>query len=81
MLFLVVTWVAWAAAQSSNFLNISSAVSGQSQLTHFATYLGLFPTLVTQIDAGNITGNGHILRYGKDTFALMEIDESLSTFR
>jgi hypothetical protein len=80
MLFLVVTLTAWAVAQSSPFGNISSAVSGQSQLTNFSTYLGLFPTLATYIDAGNITGMVTFCD-GKDICALMEPIESLSTFR
>ena len=54
MLFLVVVLAALTAAQT--FYNVTSALSDQSQLTNFTAYLGLFPTLVTQIDAGNITG-------------------------
>ena len=54
MLFLVVILAALTAAQT--FYNVTSALSDQSQLTNFTAYLGLFPTLVTQIDAGNITG-------------------------
>ena len=53
MLFLVVILAALTAAQSYSVIDV---LSGQSQLTNFTTYLGLFPTLVTQIDAGNITG-------------------------
>jgi hypothetical protein len=53
MLFLVVILAALTAAQSYTVID---ALSGQSQLTNFTTYLSLFPTLVTQIDAGNITG-------------------------
>jgi hypothetical protein len=56
MLFLVVILAALTAAQSYTALDVISALSGQSQLTNFTTYLGQFPTLVTQIDAGNITG-------------------------
>jgi hypothetical protein len=56
MLFLVVILAALTAAQSYPTTGVISALSGQSQLTNFTTYLGLFPTLVTQIDAGNITG-------------------------
>jgi hypothetical protein len=55
MLFLVVILAALTAAQYPA-IDVISALSGQSQLTNFTTYLGLFPTLVTQIDAGNITG-------------------------
>ena len=55
MLFLVLILAALTAAQT--FYNVTSALSDQSQLTNFTAYLGLFPTLiVTQIDAGNITG-------------------------
>ena len=53
MLFLVVILAALTAAQNYSVIDV---LSGQSQLTNFTTYLGLFPTLVTQIDAGNITG-------------------------
>jgi len=53
LFFLVVILAALTAAQS---YNVTSALSDQRQLTNFTTYLGLFPTLVTQIDAGNITG-------------------------
>jgi hypothetical protein len=56
MLFLVVILAVLAAAQSYPAMDVISALSGQSQLTNFTTYLGLFPALVTQIDAGNITG-------------------------
>jgi hypothetical protein len=56
MLFLVVILAALTAAQSYTAIDVTSVLSGQSQLTNFTTYLGLFPTLVTQIDAGNITG-------------------------
>lgn len=56
MLFLVVILAALTAAQTYTTADVISALSGQSQLTNFTTYLGLFPTLVTQIDAGNITG-------------------------
>jgi hypothetical protein len=79
MFFLVATLTALAVAQYP-FVNISSAVSGKSQLTNFSTYLGLFPALVSHIDAGNITGTV-ILSDGKDIGALMEADQSLSTFR
>jgi hypothetical protein len=56
MLFLVVILAALTTAQSYTATGVVSALSGQSQLTNFTTYLGLFPALVTQIDAGNITG-------------------------
>jgi hypothetical protein len=56
MLFLVVILAALTAAQSYATIDVISALSGQSQLTNFTTYLSLFPTLVTQIDDGNITG-------------------------
>jgi hypothetical protein len=56
MLFLIVTLAALTAAQGYTPTDVISALSGQSQLTNFTTYLGLFPALVTQIDAGNITG-------------------------
>jgi len=79
MLFLVLALAAWAAAQSTPFVNFSSALSGQSQLSNLTTYLGLFATLVSQIEAGNTTGMP--FRDKKDICALMEADESLSTFR
>ena len=56
MLFLVVILAAVTAAQNYTTTDVISVLSGQSQLTNFTTYLGLFPALVTQIDAGNITG-------------------------
>ena len=53
---LVAILAALTAAQGYAAIDVISALSGQSQLTNFTTYLGLFPTLVTQIDAGNVTG-------------------------
>ena len=67
MLFLVVILAALTAAQTDSATDVISALSGQSQATNFTSYLGLFPTLVTQINAGNITGTIHIVRWHTHT--------------
>ena len=70
MLFLVVILAALTAAQNYTTIDVFSALSGQSHLTNFTTYLGLFPTLVTQINAGNITGTVTLLRMKRNNYAL-----------
>ena len=70
MFFLVVILAALTAAQNYTTIDVISALSGQSQLTNFTTYLGLFLTLVTQINAGNITGTVTFVRMGRNNYAL-----------
>ena len=70
MLFLVVILAALTAAQNYTTIDLISALSGQSQLTNFTSYLGLFPTLVTQINAGNFTGTVTFVRMRRNNYAL-----------